>query len=300
MRYSVIIPTYNRQQRVLEAIQSVLQQGYEDLEIIVVDDGSIDDTAAVVAQFDSCCCHYVYQPNQGPAAARNLGLSFATGDIISFLDSDDLWLPGKIQHELDLFAQYPDVDAVAGNAESFVQGKLRTYSVFNSRKIDFPQDQPRPFCWSLPIMSLGPVCVTSSMALKKSVFMELGNKVFDEDLRFDEDWDFEFRLFSSYKVLLFNDIFSQIRAFDDGTRAYYSIWRNNQKSIEELQRIWTTQIKILERYLGHLDWDMPVQSRFLQRRNELQSLLNESIGPAAICPTYKALSVERKSEELLV
>ncbi|MBL4672696.1 MAG: glycosyltransferase family 2 protein, partial [Arenicella sp.] len=96
---SVIIPTFNRQDDVVEAIQSVLDQGDFDIEIIVVDDGSTDQTRQQVRRFGGAC-RYVFQPNGGPSAARNAGLKLAKGELISFLDSDDLWLFGKVEKDL--------------------------------------------------------------------------------------------------------------------------------------------------------------------------------------------------------
>ncbi len=86
---SVIIPTYNRAHLVVEAIQSAKAQSYPTIQIIVVDDGSQDDTAQSVAKFENV--EYYYQENKGQAAARNLGLSYAKGEYIASLDSDDIW-----------------------------------------------------------------------------------------------------------------------------------------------------------------------------------------------------------------
>src|SRR5690606_36649913 len=85
-----------------------------ELELIVVDDGSTDDTADAVAQFGEPV-RLVRQVNSGPAAARNRALSLAQGDYIAFLDSDDLWLPGKLRAQLDYFESHPDIHVVYGH-----------------------------------------------------------------------------------------------------------------------------------------------------------------------------------------
>jgi len=103
---SVIIPTFNRAPIVGDAIESVLRQRYSHVEIIVVDDGSTDDTRAFVTQFGATV-RYVYQENAGVSAARNAGLRLATGEFIAFLDSDDSWVPWKIEAEVAALRVHP-------------------------------------------------------------------------------------------------------------------------------------------------------------------------------------------------
>ena len=88
-RFSIVIPTYNRSSSVLDTLRSCLEQTYSDLEIVVVDDGSTDDTRDVLAAIDDPRLVVVHQENAGPAAARNHGMRKATGEYIAFLDSDD-------------------------------------------------------------------------------------------------------------------------------------------------------------------------------------------------------------------
>ncbi|MGQ0633652.1 MAG: glycosyltransferase family 2 protein [Planctomycetaceae bacterium] len=105
-RVSVVIPTFNRATLVPDAIASVLSQGYPDLEIVVVDDGSTDNTEKVLAAFGPMV-NYVRQENGGPARARNTGIAHATGELLAFLDSDDLYLPGKLHEQVQYFRQRP-------------------------------------------------------------------------------------------------------------------------------------------------------------------------------------------------
>jgi len=99
---TVVIPTYNRAAYLGEAIESVLNQRYRQFEVIVVDDGSMDDTPAVAARYAGAI-QYVWQPNSERGAARNHGLRLARGEFIAFLDSDDLWTPDKLDWDLDFF-----------------------------------------------------------------------------------------------------------------------------------------------------------------------------------------------------
>lgn len=100
MLVSVVIPTYNRSASVYNAILSVLSQTYRDLELIVVDDGSTDNTYQILMNFHDSRLRLVRQDHQGVAAARNYGVSLAQGDYIAFLDSDDVWMPHKLERQI--------------------------------------------------------------------------------------------------------------------------------------------------------------------------------------------------------
>jgi len=114
---STIIPLFNCEKYVGAAIDSILMQNYHPMQIIVVDDGSTDGSAAVARSFSQV--EYYSQENAGVAAALNHGLSKAKGEFIAFLDSDDLWMEGRLKLELDAFARDPNLDMVMGNVEQF-------------------------------------------------------------------------------------------------------------------------------------------------------------------------------------
>lgn len=108
---TVIIPSYNRAQKVKVAVESVLAQTWSDLEVIVVDDGSSDNTREVLSTINDLRLRYVYQENAGACAARNHGISLAKGEYIAFHDSDDVWHPDKLQKQMEVF-QNTDIDLV--------------------------------------------------------------------------------------------------------------------------------------------------------------------------------------------
>lgn len=122
-RVSVIIPVYNGERFLAEAIQSVLDQTLPPDELIVVDDGSTDGTAAVVtgmASMSPIPIRYIYQANQGPAAARNQGIRVADGDFLAFLDADDLWAPEKQQTQMALITTETGADIVSGLTQQYL------------------------------------------------------------------------------------------------------------------------------------------------------------------------------------
>lgn len=111
MKVSIVIPTYNRQQYVCHAIESALSQTLEDFEVIVVDDGSTDNTKDVIAPYIDKI-KYIYTENGGPAHARNVGLKKANGEYISFLDSDDIYYPYKTELQASFLDKFPEIGMV--------------------------------------------------------------------------------------------------------------------------------------------------------------------------------------------
>src|SRR5579884_3094177 len=105
-RVSVVIPLYNCEQHSGEAIASVLRQTYRDYEIIVVDDGSTDGSAAIVQRFGPAV-RYVYQTNAGVSVATNRGVALSNGELIAFLDNDDVWLPTKLERQIQYLNEHP-------------------------------------------------------------------------------------------------------------------------------------------------------------------------------------------------
>src|SRR5262252_5932775 len=120
---SVIIPVFNCERYVAAAIESVLKQTTQPEEVVVVDDGSTDDTPRILAAL-SPRVTFVRQPNCGAATAINRGLEAASGRIFCFLDADDLWLPDKVARQLDWLTSYPNTEAVFGHVQQFFSEDL--------------------------------------------------------------------------------------------------------------------------------------------------------------------------------
>ena len=118
MRISCILPVFNGERFLAEAIVSVLDQGYRDMELIAVDDGSTDGTMDVLAGFGDQV-RVLRQDHKGCAAARNLGLREATGSFIAFQDADDLWVPGKLEMQTSRFRARPELELCVGMIQNF-------------------------------------------------------------------------------------------------------------------------------------------------------------------------------------
>ncbi len=115
---SCIVPVFNGERYLAEALDSILAQTWRPLEVIVVDDGSTDGSAAVVAKYGAEVS-YIHQANAGPAAARNRGLDAALGEFIAFLDADDLWHKEKLARQMARFEARPELDLCSAHVENF-------------------------------------------------------------------------------------------------------------------------------------------------------------------------------------
>ena len=116
---SVITPVYNCEKFLAAAIESVFAQTYHPIEIIIVDDGSTDQSGVIARSYSPI--KYIYQENHGVSAARNIGVDAATGEFIAFLDADDLWLPKKLQIQIDCMLNNPTIDIIGAKAEWFLE-----------------------------------------------------------------------------------------------------------------------------------------------------------------------------------
>jgi len=184
---SVIIPTYNRAHVLGEAIESVLAQTYDDLELIVVDDGSQDGTRDVVASYSSRLT-YLYQENRGVSAARNRGIEQARGSYLSFLDSDDLWLKEKLYLQMECMKEQPEI-LICYTDEIWIRKGVRVNQMKKHRKYS-----GMIFEYCLPLCIVSP----SSVLINRQLLDEVG--VFDETLEVCEDYDLWLRISARYPI----------------------------------------------------------------------------------------------------
>ena len=186
-RISVIIPTYNRADRVVAALGSVLAQTRPPDEVIVVDDGSTDNTSERLAPYHERI-HYVCQPNRGPASARNTGIKQASGELVAFLDSDDLWLPKKLERQLAAFANDRALRICHTN-EIWIRNGVRVNPMRKHQKYG-----GHIFEKVLPLCIVSP----SSVIMTRQLLNEMGG--FDESLPACEDYDLWLRVLCRYPI----------------------------------------------------------------------------------------------------
>ena len=170
---SVMIPAYNCEKYIKQAIDSILLQNYSPLEIIVVDDGSTDNTRNIVNDYDPAIVKYFYQKNYGEPYARNSCLKRARGDFFAWLDSDDYWLPGKLVAQLDYLNGNPKCDLVFTKVESF----------FDKKELELTMDND--MC---DIISFSEKKIYfSTMLVRRETFFKVG--YLDESLKYsDLEW----------------------------------------------------------------------------------------------------------------
>ncbi len=186
---SVIIPTYNRAWILREAIESVLQQDFDDFELIVVDDGSTDNTGKILAGFASDIM-VLRQTNQGVSAARNRGMAEADGQLIALLDSDDVWLPQKLSRQVEFFDKHPAA-VINQTEEIWIRNGVRV-----NPKNRHHKRSGMIFEHSLSLCLVSP----SAVMFKKTLLEVIGG--FDESLPACEDYDLWLRTSCRYPVYL--------------------------------------------------------------------------------------------------
>ncbi len=185
---SVIIPTYNRASVLKEAIDSVLAHDFHDFEIVVVDDGSTDNTPEILKSYQEICV--VRQRQRGVSAARNAGIARAAGHLITFLDSDDLWLPGKLSAQVAFFNTHPDA-LICQTEEIWIKNGIRVNPKKRHKKYSGMIFER---CLELCIVS------PSAVMMRRCLFNETGG--FDETLPVCEDYDLWLRVACRFPVYL--------------------------------------------------------------------------------------------------
>jgi glycosyltransferase involved in cell wall biosynthesis len=182
-RVSVVIPTRDRRGPLVEAIDSVLSQDVDGVEIIVVDDGLADDTASFVRRARASVAVVRIPPGGGRGRARNAGIRLAQAPLVAFLDADDIWLPGKLARQLDHLAAHPELAVVYTNTYRQEAGRILGRTRFD----DFPPRAGRKHA-----ATFGFGVRTSSVIARRAVFDAAG--LFDETLAEGEDRELWSRL----------------------------------------------------------------------------------------------------------
>lgn len=198
-RVSVVIPCYNRARHIEKAIDSVFGQTTGNVEIILVDDGSTDNTRDIIAGKYGDRVRYIYQENQGIPGARNTGIRQARGEYVAFLDSDDYWRPNKLERQLALFEAHPEYGMVACRCDKIQCAE-------NPKKPNRPlsyQGRRGKSGWVLKDLFVKNFIRTSSVIIRRNCFEKVG--LFDETLLQTQDYDLWLRMAAAYPVGFINE-----------------------------------------------------------------------------------------------
>lgn len=189
-KVSVNIPCFNSAGFIRETIESVLNQTFRDFEVVVIDDGSKDETGEIIKNYNDEQIHYFYQENQGLSRARNRALFLSRGEYIAFLDHDDIWLPDKLAKQVEILNEQPDIDFVYTNYYKKMSNSTKLF-------IGYREKQPVGNVFG-PFIRYYPVVMTTSMVRKETID-RLGSP-FDESLYLTEEYDLFMRLFFKSKA----------------------------------------------------------------------------------------------------
>ncbi len=164
---SVIIPVYNGERYLNSTLKSVFNQDYDSIEVIVVDDGSTDQSAVIAKSYKDI--QYLYQSNQGPSVARNTGIKKANGEFVAFIDADDLWLEKKLSLQVNYLQKHPDIGFVFAHGRMQIEKDVKNPPWY--KKHLFENDSP--------------VLQASALLARKSVFDVVG--LYNSSYRFGEN-----------------------------------------------------------------------------------------------------------------
>lgn len=238
---SVVIPTYNREKTILKSVESVLSQTYKNIEAIVVDDCSIDETKNILEKIDDARLRYFrLEKNSGACAARNKGVEMAKGDFISFNDSDDVFLPEKIERQL-VFLQESGADIALC--------RMKCFDEANNFLHFFPKDEIVQGELTYEDLLAYNSCSTQTLFGKAECFKSVP---FDGDMPRLQDWDEILRLSEKYKIFYQKEVLAENFLQAD------SITQRPEKGVLAMQ-------KIYEKHKGTVEASGAIKSAFFMK-----------------------------------
>ncbi len=223
---SVIVPTYNYAHFIGDCLESIFSQTYKDFEVIVVDDGSTDGTAEILQEYKEKI-RYIYQENRGLPSARNTGIQSSHGKFLAFLDSDDLWLPYKLEEQIRILGDDADMGIIFSDASAFNERGVIRESILKEEKIC------TGFCFERLFM--GNYLVMPTVMIRKNCLEKSG--IFDESLTAVEDYDLWLRISLFYKI-----------GFVDKVLAMYRVHPSNMS--RDFCRLLDNEIRVIKKIIN--------------------------------------------------
>ena len=280
MILSVVIPTWNRAHLVCEAINSALNQRPCAVEVIVVDDASTDDTAELITRVygESVRLLRLSKPG-GAGAARNAGVAIARGELLAFLDSDDVWLPGKLDAELRVFERFPDAEAVLSDSQNFFEHQPDGESRFAQNGLlaatggEVRWANECDWLWTNSTNTVH----TCSVTVRREALERMGEKLFAEDLDCCEDWEFQMRVCHLCRVVVLPKILAHVRRFDDDSRNGRGIPGRTTTKDQELILL-RDRLTVMQRATWLKDLHWPLATELDRFRAETATRLSELHG----------------------
>lgn len=218
---SVIIPTYNRGNMIADAINSVLEQTYKDCEVIVIDDGSTDNTKEIISRYGDKV-RYFYQQRGGAGSARNYGVSVSQGTYLAFLDSDDIWMKNKLEMQMEIIKNNPELILVYSDCIVTKNGTLVAYysNWFKPKLGSVYED-----------LIKGPFIPNLTVVVKKSIVLQVGG--FDERLKMSQDYDLYLRVCMKGPVGYVSDQLAEYRLHESNNTK--DLYKHLQYDIQLLE-----------------------------------------------------------------
>jgi len=251
---SVVIPTYNRANIITDAVNTVLKQTYQNFEILIIDDGSTDNTENIIKEIQDQRIKYIYQENNGPAKARNNGIKHSKGEYIVFLDSDDLWHPELLEKHIKILNANSNIGMVSNHS---------LYKTFDGQYIRKKTCQAKNNKEYLRYILTEPDKAypgPSTTMFKRECFEKVG--YFDETLDFCEDWDMCFRVALFYEFHCINE-----------TLTYVRVHQNSLSRTREVEKFRNSYLKFLQKAFENTSLLQEALYNFVSNKHTLFSCL---------------------------
>ena len=263
--FTVIIPLYNKENFIENTLNSVLNQNFNDFEVIIVNDGSTDKSEKKIQQFNDVRIKYIRQENQGVSVARNLGISMATSNFITFIDADDYWFPEFLQEMFNNINQFQEQKVFSGATEvETSMGKFSSqYSIEKSKECQVVN-------YFDASINTTVIC-TSCAVFHKSVFEKVGN--FDNNIKIGEDTDLWIRIGLVYPVVFSSKILARY-VFDENSLSKKKMNRNEKLNFDKFLAIEKSNLK-LKKFLDFNRYSLAIKCKLNNDKEDYNNLINQ-------------------------